>query len=74
MQTQDSSTGTSFADVCAATAAATETDPAGGIVLTGRNKAGARARVLAGLVLTTGIVAAIGVLDTTSSAAAGHMM
>jgi len=48
------------------TSAPTE-DPAGGIVLSGRNRACARTRVLAGMLLTTGVVAALGVVDTTSS-------
>ena len=42
-------------------------DPAGGIVLSGRNRACARTRVLAGMLLTSGVIAALGVLDTTSS-------
>jgi hypothetical protein len=54
------------------TAAPTE-DPAGGIVLSGRNHACARTRVLAGMLLTSGVVAALGVLDTTSSMLGGHM-
>ncbi len=48
-------------------------DPAGGIVLSGRNHACARTRVLAGMLLTSGVVAALGVLDTTSSMLGGHM-
>ena len=86
MQTQTPATCTSFADATATaetdetlesfeTVETSEQDPAGGIVLTGRNKVGARVRVLAGLVLTTGIVAAMGALDTTSSAAvSGHVL
>jgi hypothetical protein len=42
-------------------------DPAGGIVLSGRNRACARTRVLAGMLLTSGVIAALGVIDTTSS-------
>lgn len=42
-------------------------DPAGGIMLSGQNRMCARARVLAGMALTSGIVAALGALDTSSS-------
>ena len=42
-------------------------DPAGGIRLSGRNRMSTRARALAGLVLTSGIVVALGNTDTTSS-------
>lgn len=42
-------------------------DPAGGIRLSGRNRMCVRARALAGLVLTSGIVAALSTADTTSS-------
>ncbi|MGW0882411.1 hypothetical protein [Streptomyces sp. NPDC002671] len=49
-------------------AAATEQDAAGGITLKGRNRACARARVLAGLVLTSGVVITLSTLDTSVSA------
>jgi len=42
-------------------------DPAGGIVLSGRNRIGERSRVMAGLFLTTGVVAALTQLDTAVS-------
>jgi len=42
-------------------------DPAGGIRLSGRNRMCTRARALAGMVLTSGIVVALGASDTTSS-------
>ncbi|KES08376.1 hypothetical protein BU52_04940 [Streptomyces toyocaensis] len=45
-----------------------EQDAAGGITLTGRNRACARARVLAGMVLTSGIVITLTTLDTSVSA------
>ncbi|MDH6699329.1 hypothetical protein AB0465_32850 [Streptomyces griseoviridis] len=45
-----------------------EQDAAGGIALTGRNRACARARVLAGMVLTSGIVITLSTLDTSVSA------
>ncbi len=48
-------------------------DPAGGILLSGRNHACARTRVLAGMLLTSGVVAALGVLDTTSSMLGSHI-
>ncbi|MFE1427756.1 hypothetical protein ACFW6C_19695 [Streptomyces fungicidicus] len=48
--------------------AAKEQDAAGGITLTGRNRACARARVLAGMVLTSGIVITLTSLDTSVSA------
>ncbi|EFE71038.1 predicted protein [Streptomyces viridosporus ATCC 14672] len=48
--------------------AAEEQDAAGGITLTGRNRACARARVLAGMVLTSGIVITLTSLDTSVSA------
>ncbi|MFJ6836219.1 hypothetical protein [Streptomyces sp. NPDC091209] len=55
-----------------ATADVTETgaeqDAAGGITLKGRNRACARARVLAGMVLTSGIVITLSTLDTSVSA------
>lgn len=44
-----------------------EQDPAGGISLSGRNRLCIRARALAGMVLTSGIVVALGTTDTTSS-------
>ncbi|MET9882847.1 hypothetical protein ABZZ20_06705 [Streptomyces sp. NPDC006430] len=43
-------------------------DPAGGITLSGRNKACARARALAGVVLTSGIVITLSSIDTSVSA------
>ncbi|MFJ9721330.1 hypothetical protein ACIRP3_01115 [Streptomyces sp. NPDC101209] len=45
-----------------------EQDAAGGITLSGRNRACARARVLAGMVLTSGIVITLSTLDTSVSA------
>jgi hypothetical protein len=42
-------------------------DPAGGIVLTGRNRLGERARAMAGLFLTSGAVVALSQLDTAVS-------
>ncbi|MFD7078687.1 hypothetical protein ACFYXV_18660 [Streptomyces sp. NPDC002181] len=51
----------------AVTEARTE-DPAGGITLSGRNKACARARALAGVVLTSGIVITLSTIDTSVSA------
>lgn len=62
----DQHVNTTAAD-CAAPAAE-EQDPAGGITLTGRNRACARARVLAGMVLTSGIVITLTSLDTSVSA------
>ncbi|MCZ0991331.1 hypothetical protein [Streptomyces diastatochromogenes] len=47
---------------------AVEQDAAGGITLKGRNRACARARVLAGMVLTSGIVITLSTLDTSVSA------
>ncbi|MEV5445005.1 hypothetical protein AB0N23_21075 [Streptomyces sp. NPDC052644] len=47
--------------------AVTGADPAGGISLSGRNRACARARALAGLVLTSGVVITLSSLDTTVS-------
>ncbi|MGW5330286.1 hypothetical protein [Streptomyces sp. NPDC004014] len=52
----------------AAETAADEQDAAGGILLKGRNRACARARVLAGMVLTSGIVIALSTIDTSVSA------
>ncbi|MFF5018882.1 hypothetical protein [Streptomyces sp. NPDC001165] len=49
-------------------AAIVEQDAAGGIALKGRNRACARARVLAGMVLTSGIVITLSTLDTSVSA------
>ncbi|MFI8240245.1 hypothetical protein ACIF83_23680 [Streptomyces sp. NPDC085866] len=49
-------------------AATVEQDAAGGIALKGRNRACARARVLAGMVLTSGIVITLSTLDTSVSA------
>ncbi|GAA2340534.1 hypothetical protein OKJ48_21835 [Streptomyces kunmingensis] len=43
-------------------------DAAGGITLSGRNRACARARVLAGMVLTSGIVITLSSIDTSVSA------
>jgi len=43
-------------------------DAAGGIALRGRNRACARARVLAGMVLTSGIVITLSTIDTSVSA------
>lgn len=48
-------------------AQAAQQDPAGGIRLSGRNRMCTRARALAGMVLTSGIVVALGTTDTTSS-------
>ncbi|MFD1659203.1 hypothetical protein ACFSL4_13565 [Streptomyces caeni] len=48
--------------------AADEQDAAGGIRLRGRNRACARARVLAGMVLTSGIVITLSSMDTSVSA------
>ncbi|GGV81552.1 hypothetical protein GCM10010294_55460 [Streptomyces griseoloalbus] len=47
--------------------AAEEQDAAGGIMLTGRNRACARARVLAGMVLTSGVVITLTSVDTSVS-------
>jgi hypothetical protein len=44
-----------------------EQDAAGGISLTGRNRACARARALAGMVLASGIVISLGTMDTSVS-------
>jgi len=49
------------------TGQAPQQDPAGGIRLSGRNRMCTRARALAGMVLTSGIVVALGTTDTTSS-------
>lgn len=49
------------------TAPAAEQDAAGGITLKGRNRACARARALAGMVLTSGAVITLSALDTTVS-------
>ncbi|MCE7082039.1 hypothetical protein [Streptomyces sp. ST2-7A] len=46
-------------------------DPTGGIALGGRNKTCARARALAGMVLTSGVVVTLGTLDTSVSAPGG---
>ncbi|MFF8477184.1 hypothetical protein [Streptomyces sp. NPDC015414] len=43
-------------------------DAAGGITLRGRNRACARARVLAGMVLTSGLVITLSTIDTSVSA------
>ncbi|WP_225823789.1 hypothetical protein [Streptomyces naphthomycinicus] len=47
---------------------ADDTDAAGGITLSGRNRACARARVLAGMVLTSGLVITLTSIDTSVSA------
>ncbi|MET8724157.1 MULTISPECIES: hypothetical protein [Streptomyces] len=52
----------------AAETAAEEQDAAGGITLKGRNRACARARVLAGMVLTSGLVITLSTIDTSVSA------
>ncbi|WP_041993266.1 MULTISPECIES: hypothetical protein [unclassified Streptomyces] len=49
-------------------AAADEQDAAGGITLSGRNRACARARILAGMVLTSGLVITLSSIDTSVSA------
>ncbi|MFF7128193.1 MULTISPECIES: hypothetical protein [unclassified Streptomyces] len=59
---------TTTADADVTEAAAVEQDAAGGIALKGRNRACARARVLAGMVLTSGIVITLSTLDTSVSA------
>ncbi|MFE4664892.1 hypothetical protein ACFRI7_18935 [Streptomyces sp. NPDC056716] len=56
------------AEFTGADSAAAEQDAAGGITLSGRNRACARARVLAGMVLTSGIVITLSTLDTSVSA------
>lgn len=56
------------ADADAVTAATEEQDVAGGITLSGRNRACARARILAGMVLTSGIVITLSSIDTSVSA------
>ncbi|MFI0242117.1 hypothetical protein [Streptomyces sp. NPDC016845] len=56
------------AETDAAPAAVEEQDAAGGITLSGRNRACARARVLAGMVLTSGIVITLSSIDTSVSA------
>lgn len=48
--------------------ASDEQDAAGGITLSGRNRACARARILAGMVLTSGIVITLSSIDTSVSA------
>lgn len=63
----------SLAETAESGAATPGQDPAGGIVLSGRNHACARTRVLAGMLLTSGVVAALGVLDTTSSMLGTHV-
>jgi len=57
-----------FTAADSAETARTEQDTAGGITLSGRNRACARARVLAGMVLTSGIVITLSTLDTSVSA------
>ncbi|AXI84689.1 hypothetical protein G3I30_21000 [Actinospica acidiphila] len=57
-----------FTAVESAETAHTEQDVVGGITLSGRNRACARARVLAGMVLTSGIVITLSSLDTSVSA------
>ncbi|AZP22626.1 hypothetical protein EJC51_45175 [Streptomyces aquilus] len=56
------------AEFTAAETVPAEQDAAGGITLSGRNRACARARVLAGMVLTSGIVITLSTLDTSVSA------
>lgn len=70
--TADSPVSHTAASSPAATSEPTESrpprqDPAGGIRLSGRNRMCIRARALAGMVLTSGIVVALGTTDTTSS-------
>jgi hypothetical protein len=67
MQNPSSSSYPLHAEADETRATAPAEDPAGGIVLSGRNRACARTRVLAGMLLTSGVVAALGALDTTSS-------
>lgn len=50
-----------------------EQDPAGGITLSGRSRAGLRARVLTGMMVTAGLVAAASGPDTTSSVTLTHI-
>ncbi|MEU3532268.1 MULTISPECIES: hypothetical protein [Streptomyces] len=59
---------TTDATEIAAEIAADEQDAAGGITLKGRNRACARARVLAGMVLTSGLVITLSTMDTSVSA------
>ncbi|GAA2488817.1 MULTISPECIES: hypothetical protein [Actinomycetes] len=59
---------TTDATEIAAEIAADEQDAAGGITLKGRNRACARARVLAGMVLTSGLVITLSTIDTSVSA------
>ncbi|MCH0567589.1 MULTISPECIES: hypothetical protein [unclassified Streptomyces] len=59
---------TSTAADVTSTAADEQDDAAGGIALRGRNRACARARVLAGMVLTSGVVITLSALDTSVSA------
>jgi len=47
--------------------ATTEEDPAGGITLSGRSRLIARARILAGMAMTAGVVAVMNGIDTVSS-------
>ncbi|MEU8698820.1 hypothetical protein AB0C61_14295 [Streptomyces sp. NPDC048680] len=56
------------ADTEALTPAVDEQDAVGGITLSGRNRACARARILAGMVLTSGIVITLSSIDTSVSA------
>ncbi|WP_328718085.1 hypothetical protein OHT52_00590 [Streptomyces sp. NBC_00247] len=58
----------SVSDDTAVTPTADEQDAAGGITLSGRNRACARARILAGMVLTSGIVITLSSIDTSVSA------
>jgi hypothetical protein len=55
----------------AADAGTTEEDPAGGITLSGRSRLVARARVLAGMAMTAGVVAVMNGWDTTSTRSHG---
>ncbi|ROQ63150.1 hypothetical protein EDD93_5888 [Streptomyces sp. 840.1] len=61
-------TATNAADTEALPSAVEEQDVAGGITLSGRNRACARARILAGMVLTSGIVITLSSIDTSVSA------
>ncbi|WP_328455785.1 hypothetical protein OG780_37515 [Streptomyces sp. NBC_00386] len=56
------------AEIDVPTPATDEQDAAGGITLSGRNRACARARILAGMVLTSGIVITLSSIDTSVSA------
>ncbi|MFD7716633.1 hypothetical protein [Streptomyces sp. NPDC059814] len=60
-------TANTAADAEALAPAADEQDAVGGITLSGRNRACARARILAGMVLTSGIVITLSSIDTSVS-------